>query len=160
MPEQWLTYQQIAEQWGMSVDAARTRVRRSRLQRRTSNDGQTEVLVDLSAPVRRPRKPRSGGQTTSKLGGYQPPTESPSATLETALNAILEHVVTLKGEIAKAEALAEQFRQDRDGLRSERDAERERVADLTTQLLRITTDLADARKVESQPRGWWRRIVG
>ena len=160
MSEQWLIYQQIAEKWGMSVDAARTRVRRSRLQRRTSNDGQTEVLVDLSAPVRRPRKPRSGGQTTSKLGGYKPPTESPSETLETALNAILEHVVTLKGEIAKAEALAEQFRQDRDGLRSERDAERERVADLTTQLLRITTDLADTRKVESQPRGWWRRLVG
>ena len=153
MAEQWLTYQQIAEQWGMSVDAARTRVRRSRLQRRTSNDGQTEVLVDLSAPVRKPRKPRSGGQTQSTLGDYQPPTESPSANLETALKAIQEHILTLKAEIAKAETLAEQFR-------GERDAERERVADLTVQLLKITTDLADARKADAQPRGWWARLVG
>lgn len=153
MSEQWLTYQQIAEQWGMSVDAARTRVRRSRLQRRTSNDGQTEVLVDLSAPVRRPRKPRSGGQTESKLGEYKPPTESPSATLETALKAIQEHVSTLKDELAKAEVRAEQFKQERDN-------ERERVATLTSEMLRITADLAEARKAEAQPRGWWRRIVG
>ena len=153
MAEQWLTYQQIAEQWGMSVDAARTRVRRSRLQRRTSNDGQTEVLVDLSAPVRKPRKPRSGGRAQSTLGDYQPPTESPSANLETALKAIQEHVITLKAEIAKAEVRAEQFKQERDN-------ERERVATLTSEMLRITADLAEARKAEAQPRGWWRRIVG
>jgi hypothetical protein len=154
MAEDWLSYHQLAEHWKMSVEAARTRARRGRFQRRTSNDGQTEVLVDLAAPIRKPRPPRSGGQIRGEPPPSVPSKESPSATLETALKAIQEHVVTLKAEIAKAEARADQFRE-------ERDTERERVADLTSQLLRITTNLAEARKVEvASPRGWWRRLIG
>lgn len=154
MAEDWLSYHQLAEHWKMSVEAARTRARRGRFQRRTSNDGQTEVLVDLAAPIRKPRPPRSGGQTRGEPPPSVPSKENLSATLETALKAIQEHAVTLKAEIAKAEARADQFRE-------ERDTERERVADLTSQLLRITTNLAEARKVEvASPRGWWRKLVG
>jgi len=160
MPESWLTYRQLAAHWNTTPEAARARSRRGNYERRTNNIGEVEVRVDTDAPIPKGRQRTRDGQVRGDVPPYQPDKETPSATLETALNAILEHVVTLKGEVAKAEALAEQFRQDRDGLRSERDAERERVADLTTQLLRITTDLADTRKVGSQPRGWWRRLVG
>jgi hypothetical protein len=40
--------------------------------------------------------------------------------------------------------------------------ERERVADLTAQLLRITSELLDARKAEAAPRrlSWWHRLTG
>ncbi len=161
MAENWISYHQLAEHWRMSVEAARTRARRGRFQRRTGNDGQTEVLVDLAAPIRKPRPPRAGGQSRAGLPPYQPSNESPSAITETALNAIQEHVTTLKAEIAKAEARAEQLQRERDEMRDKWDAERDRVADLTSQLLKITVDLAEAQKAEAtRPRSWWQRLVG
>lgn len=152
MSEQWLTYPALADLWKMSPEAARTRARRGNYQRRVGNDGQAEVLVDTSAPVRKARPPRAGGQSRTIGSLTAPDTESPSAATVTALEALQAHVDTLKAEIAKAETRADQFRQ-------ERDAERERLADLTSQLLRITADLAEARKPEAA-QSWWQRLVG
>lgn len=151
MSEQWLTYQQLAQLWEMSQDAARTRARRGHFPRRVNNRGQTEVQVDSSAPPMRVRPPRSGRQTQTTTTLTTPATESPPPATAEALGAIaaLEgHVATLKEQLAKAEAATA--------------AERERVADLTAQLLRITADLLDARKVEAAPppRSWWARLVG
>lgn len=151
MSEQWLNYQQLAQLWAMSPEAARTRARRGNYQRRVGNDGQAEVLVDTAAPVRKPRPPRAGGQSRTAATLPAPATESPPPATAEALGAIaaLEgHVTTLKEQLAKAEAATA--------------AERERVADLTAQLLRITADLLDARKAEAAPptRTWWARLVG
>ena len=149
MSEQWLTYQQLAQLWEMSQDAARTRARRGHFPRRVNNRGQTEVQVDSSAPPMRVRPPRSGRQTQTATTLTTPATESPPAATAEALGAIaaLEgHVATLKEQLAKAEAASA--------------AERERVADLTAQLLRITADLLDARKAEAPRRSWWVRLVG
>ena len=146
MSEQWLTYPQLAQLWAMSPEAARTRARRGRYQRRVGNDGQAEVLVDTAAPTPKARPPRSGGQsrTIAPLPG------PPPATAETlgAIAALEGHVATLKEQLAKAEAATA--------------AERERVADLTAQLLRLTSDLLDARKAEAVTprRSWWARLVG
>lgn len=153
MPESWLTYRQLAAHWKTTPEAARARSRRGNYERRTNNIGAVEVRVDTDAPIPEGRQRTQGGQVRGDVHPYQPSAESPSANLETALKAIQEHVLTLKAEIAKAETLAEQFR-------GERDVERERVADLTAQLLRITADLAEARKTEAQPRSWWARLVG
>lgn len=151
MSEQWLTYPQLAQLWAMSPEAARTRARRGRYQRRVGNDGQAEVLVDTAAPVRKPRPPRAGGQSRTSSTQPAPATESPPPATAEALGAIaaLEgHVATLKEQLAKAEAATA--------------AERERVADLTAQLLRLTSELLDARKAEAAPptRSWWARLVG
>lgn len=153
MPESWLTYRQLAAHWKTTPEAARARSRRGNYERRTNNVGAVEVRVDTDAPIPEGRQRTQDGQVRGDVHPYRPPTESPSATLETALKAIQEHVITLKAEIAKAEVRAEQFKQERDN-------ERERVATLTSEMLRITADLAEARKAEAQPRGWWRRIVG
>ena len=154
MAEEWFTYPQLAQLWEMSQDAARTRARRGRFPRRVNNRGQTEVQVDSSAPPMRVRPPRSGRQTQTGATLTAPDTESPSAATVEALEALQGHIDTLRGEIAKAEARADQLRQ-------ERDAERERVATLTSEMLRITADLAEARKVEAaRPRSWWQRMVG
>lgn len=153
MPESWLTYRQLAKHWNTTPEAARARSRRGNYERRTNNTGAVEVRVDTDAPIPESRQKTQDGQVRGNVHPYQPPTESPSATLETALKAIQEHVITLKAEIAKAEVRAEQFKQERDN-------ERERVATLTSEMLRITADLAEARKAEAQPRGWWRRLVG
>lgn len=147
MAEIWLNYTQLAELWQMSTEAARTRARRGRFQRRVGNDGQAEVLVDDAAPIPRARAPRSGGQMRTKLPPDQPSKEDSSAAL---INALEGHVATLKEEIAKADARADQLRQ-------ERDAERERVADLTSQLLKMTADVLAARQ---EKRSWWARLVG
>lgn len=161
MPEQWLDYRQLGELWQMSPEAARTRARRGRFPRRVGNQGQAEVLVDTDAPVRRPRPPRAGGQSQTTTPVTTPDTESPSAATAKALDALQGHIDTLKAELAKAEALAAERGHERDVIRQERDAERDRVADLTSQLLRITSDLAEARKVEAaRPRSWWQRLVG
>jgi hypothetical protein len=147
MAEVWMTYTKLGELWRMSTEAARTRARRGRFQRRVGNDGQAEVLVDDAAPLPRARTPRSGGQTRSALPVAQPNKEEAPEALIRALEG---HVATLKEEIAKADARADQLRQ-------ERDAERERVADLTSKLLKLTADMLEARR---EPRSWWSRLVG
>ena len=131
----------------MSTEAARTRARRGRFQRRVGNDGKAEVIVDGESPIPRARTPRSGGQTRSALPIAQPNKEEASGALIRALEG---HVATLKNEIAKADARADQLRQ-------ERDAERERVADLTSQLLKMTADMLAARQ---EKRSLWARLVG
>lgn len=151
MSEVWMNYNDLAQLWGMSAEAARTRARRGRFPRRVGNQGQAEVLVDTDAPVRRPRPPRAGGQSQTNATSPAPDTESPSAATVDALKAIaaLEgHVATLKEQVAKAEAATA--------------VERERVADLTAQLLRLTGELLEARKAERAPprRSWWQRLTG
>lgn len=148
MSEQWLDYRELATHWGIGPDAARARVRRGNFKRRTNNFGEVEVLVDTDAPIQRPRKRGQGGQTGTATPSATPATESPPAATAEALGAIaaLEgHVATLKEQLVKAEAATA--------------AERDRVADLTTQLLRLTTELLDARKAPP-PRSWWGRLVG
>lgn len=154
MSEQWLNYTALGQLWGMSPEAARTRARRGRYQRRVGNDGQAEVLVDTAAPVRKARPPRSAGQT-------QTPPAPPAPDTAATITALQAHIDDLKARIAKADADTDQLRQERDDIRKERDAERERAIDLTTQLLKLTADLLDARKAEAaRPRSWWARLVG
>lgn len=161
MSEQWLNYTALGKLWGMSPEAARTRARRGRYQRRVGNDGQAEVLVDTAAPVRKARPPRSAGQSRTAAPMPTPDTEAASAATAATLAALQAHIDDLKARIAKADADTTQLRQERDDIRKERDAERERAIDLTTQLLKLTADLLDARKAEAaRPRGWWARLVG
>lgn len=54
------------------------------------------------------------------------------------------HIATLTEQLAKAESRA--------------DAEREKVADLTAQLLKITTDMMALQQAQARP--WWRRLTG
>lgn len=150
MPEQWLDYRELAAHWQIGPEAARARVRRGNFTRRTNNFGEVEVLVDTDAPIPPPRKRGQDGQTGTSTPSHTPDTGTPPAATAEALGAIaaLEgHVTTLKEQLAKAEAATA--------------AERERVADLTAQLLRITADLLDARKAEAAPRrSWWQRLTG
>lgn len=147
MSEVWMNYQQLAQHWGMSPDAARTRARRGNYQRRVGNQGQAEILVDSSAPIPKARRPRAEGQTRTITPSDTPDKETPPADTARALEALEAHVTTLKGQLEKAEAATA--------------VERERVADLTAQLLRLTSELLDARKAETTPhRSWWQRLVG
>jgi len=144
MAETWMTYRQLADHWKTTPEAARARSRRGNYQRRTNNVGATEILVDTAAPVPEARQKAQDGQSRAATRPDTPDTETPPRA---ALEALEGHVATLKEQLAKAEAATA--------------AEREHVADLTAQLLKITADLLDARKSEAtRPRGWWARLVG
>ncbi len=142
MTETWMTYRQLADHWKTTPEAARARARRGNYQRRTNNVGATEILVDTAAPVPEARQKAQDGQSRSDIRPDAPNAETPP---QIALEALEGHIATLKEQLAKAETAAA--------------AERERVADLTAQLLKITADLLDARKSEAT-RGWWARLVG
>ena len=144
MPEQWLDYRELAAHWQIGPDAARARVRRGNFKRRTNNFGEVEVLMDMDAPIPRPRKAQDG-QTRTATPTNTPNAETASAATAKALEALEGHVTTLKEQLAKAETATA--------------TERERVADLTAQLMRLTNELLEARKAPV-PRSWWQRLVG
>ena len=147
MAEQWLTYRQLAEHWNTTPEAARARSRRGNYQRRTNNLGAVEVRVDMDAPVPEPRGKAQDGQSRSATPSHTPDAGTPSADTVKALETLEAHVATLKTQLEKAETTAA--------------VERERVADLTAQLLRVTNELLEARKVEQVVRrSWWQRLVG
>ena len=153
MPEQWLTYRQLADHWKTTPEAARARSRRGNYQRRTNNLGAVEILVDTDAPVSEPRQKAQDGQSRSATLLHTPDAETPSPATAKALEALEAHVATLKDQLAKAEALAA----DRG---REVAVERERVADLTSQILKLSLELLDARKADVRPRSWWQRLTG
>lgn len=148
MPEQWLSYRQLAELWNISPEAARARVKRGNWQRRTNNAGVAEALVDDDAPAPEPRRKAKDGQTVTPTPADTPDAETASQAVLTTLEA---HVATLKDQLGKAEALAA----DRG---REITVERERVADLTAQLLKLTGELLETQKAATRP--WWRRLAG
>lgn len=144
MTETWLTYAELAERLGTTPEAARAKANRGRWRKQLDNTGKAKVLVDLDA---QPPRTRSPGRT---------PDHRPDARSDTqaAVVALESHVDTLKEQLAKAEAMA----LDRG---REIAVERERVADLTAQLLRITAELLEARKADTaRRRSWWQRLVG
>src|SRR5690349_754610 len=57
MPEEWLTWQQAGERFGLSPDAMRMRARRLGWRTQPSNEGRTLVLVPAEAEAQvRPRE--------------------------------------------------------------------------------------------------------
>ena len=120
MAEVWVSYAELAEHLGISPEAARQKVIRAHWQRQRGDDGKARVLVDLeeAAAAHRPRPVERADEQTS-------------AALIAALE---QHVATLKEELAKAQTLAAE--RDLDAYR-----ERERIADLTTQLLTFAGSL-------------------
>ena len=106
--EQWLTYQQTAELFGMSAEAVRQRARRLGWRTQRANDGKTLVQVPPDVIV----QPR-----------VRPPVETPVQTpVQTnvqnpEIEALSALVDTLRAELAKVEAeLAEERRQRQAGL--------------------------------------------
>lgn len=142
MPEQWFTYRQLADHWQTTPEAARARSRRGNYRRRTNNLGAVEIQVDTDQPVPPQRQKAQDGQTRTTATST-PDTGTPP---QAALEALEGHIATLRDQLAKAEATTA--------------AERERTATLTTELLRITSELLEMRKTEARPRSWWSRMVG
>ena len=156
---QWLTYAALAEKLGVSAEAARQKAVRGRWRRQRGNDGRTLVLVEPAVMGRlkagkRPSRERPDGQVNERVN------EHPDANA--AVNALMEHVETLKAALARAEATV-----------ADRDAdvrrERERVDELSRDLLRVTGEAMAAASARDdlraeldamRARPWWKRLTG
>jgi hypothetical protein len=150
MAEVWVSYAELAERLGISPEAARQKAIRARWQRQRGEDGKARILVDVeeAAAAHRPRPVE------------RPDEQGTNAALIAALE---QHVATLKEELAKAQTLAAE--RDLDAYR-----ERERIADLTTQLLTFAGEAMAARALRRQgemlradamaapSRHWWQRF--
>ena len=150
MAEVWVSYAELGEHLGISPEAARQKAIRARWQRQRGDDGKARIFVDLeeAAAAHRPR-----------------PVERPDeqGTTAAVIAALEQHVATLKEELAKAQTLAHE--RDLDAYR-----ERERIGDLTTQLLTFAGEAMAARALRNQiemqragdvPRDhqpWWQRF--
>jgi chromosome segregation ATPase len=150
MAETWLTYRELAQALDISAEAARQKAIRGRWPRQRGNDGKARILVDLEAekaahtPFRRPAKHLD---------------EHPDE--RRTFEALQAHIATLKEAVAKAEALAEQRRQ-------EAETSSKRVDHLVTELVEMSMRMADqttvADKVRAEfdayrTRPWWRRLA-
>jgi len=140
MAEEWFTYSELAERLNISPEAVRQKAIRHRWPRRTANDGKAQVRVDLqdvlaTLPQRRPKELADTHPTPD-----QPPVEPPADTR--TFEALESHIVTLKEMVAKAEALAGEYRDRAHGERQRADAERAR-ADAERGKAEIERDRAD-----------------
>lgn len=125
-----LTYAELAQRLGISVDGARMKVKRQRWPKVRGNDGTVRVTVEEAELAPSERSPNVKGTFPDQAAEQV-------RTLEA-------HIVTLTEQLGKAEARA--------------DAEREKVADLTAQLLKLTADMMALQQAKAQP--WWRRLAG
>lgn len=147
-----LTYAELAERLGVSVDGARMRTKRSGWPKVKGNDGTMRVTVEEAELTPAERSPNVRPAFTEQ------PNEQAAEqvrTLEAHIATLKEQVASMSEQIGKAEAQAAQER-------GRADAEREKVADLTAQLLRLTGEMMDLQKAREADRlrPWWRRMVG
>ena len=143
-----LTYAELAERLGVSVDGARMKAKRAGWPKVKGNDGTMRVTVEdaeLTPAERSPNvRPAFAEQPNEQV-----------RTLEAHIASLKEQVASMQDQLGKADALANTER-------GRAEQERERVADLTAQLLKLTADmmgLQQAHQAERQ-RPWWRRLVG
>jgi hypothetical protein len=104
---QWLTYRDLAERLGISVEAAQQKARRGRWQRRDSNDGRRLVLV--------PYETLDTPTTLTTIAPTTPPTMPPTlpATMAPMTPPVPPALVapTVRGATDHVEALIDELRQ-------------------------------------------------
>ncbi|CCT61052.1 hypothetical protein [Acetobacter pasteurianus] len=163
-----LTYRQIADRLGLSVDAARARVRRGGWLKITDNSGTVRVSVPahaLTTPNVQGEQPPEQPEPTAP---NSPPTDGVSAEL---MNTLRLAVTTLQRELDRR---AEEAAQDKEELSRLRDDNADLRARLAVAEARLTEreyptdgvnvggeqapDVQVNAQGERLPRAWWRRL--
>lgn len=132
-----LTYVELAERLGVSVDGARMKVKRARWKKVRGNDGAVRVTVDESELIPSERSPNVKGTFPDHVSEQVRALEGHIATLR-------EQVEHLHQQLGKAEATAA--------------SERARVEDMTASLLKLTGEMMALHQAQARP--WWRRLTG
>jgi hypothetical protein len=119
MPTKLMTYDELADAWSVSREAARKKVEGLRLPRQTGNDGKARVMVDLEEVQHKPLKKRD----------RTPPGDHPEA------EALREHIVTLQAEIQRLILQAETARTDFERERDRADRENASAVESAARLI-------------------------
>jgi hypothetical protein len=149
MAETWMKYSDLAEALGISPEAARQKAIRGRWRRQRGNDGKALVLVDLEA------------ERASHVSRKRPD-EHPAGRPDErrTIEALESHIATLKSDIVKCEALADQRCGDVE-------AERKRRDDVVAELVALSKLLAEQSAALDNARAelaayrtspWWTRL--
>ena len=131
-----LTYADLADRLGTTLEAARALVRRLKLPRQPGNDGKVRITVDLAdLEYYKPLPARSPGGHRADIG---------------ALNARIE---TLQRELSELEAENSALRSIADGHRADFECERERCDTLLLEIVRFTAAVISAREKAARLQG-------
>lgn len=126
-----LTYRQLAERLGLSIDAARARVRRGKWLKITDNSGTVRVTVPASAlhtPDVQDELPSEQAEAATPNGHH---TESLNAL---ALSTLRDALNTLETELNRRAAEVQEYKATAGKLQAENTELREQVAKLTERL--------------------------
>jgi len=165
-----LTYRQLADRLGLSLDAARARVRRGKWLKITDNHGIIRVSVPVDAlitpNVQGEQLPKQSEPTTPN----SPPTDGVNAEL---MNTLCLAVTTLQRELDRR---AEEAAHDKEELSRLRDdnadlrarlavaesllIERENPTDRVNVEGEQVSDVQVNVREERPPRTWWQRLLG
>jgi hypothetical protein len=132
-----LTYVELAERLGVSVDGARMKARRAGWKKTKGNDGTVRVTVEESELIPSERSPNVKGTFPDHASEQVRALEGHIATLT-------QQVEHLQQQLGKAEAMAA--------------SERARVEDMTASLLKLTGEMMASHQAQARP--WWRRLAG
>lgn len=132
-----ITYVELAERLGVSVDGARMKTKRAGWKKTKGNDGAVRVTVEESELIPSERSPNVKGTFPDHASEQVRALEGHIATLT-------QQVEHLQQQLGKAEATAA--------------SERARVEDLTTSLLKLTGEMMALHQAQARP--WWRRLAG
>lgn len=163
-----LTYRQIADRLGLSVDAARARVRRGGWLKITDNSG----TVRVSVPAHALTTPNMQGEQTPEQSEMTAPNSPPTDRVNAELmNTLRLAVTTLQRELDRR---AEEAAQDKEELSRLRDDNTDLRARLAVAEARLTErehptdgvnvegeqvpDVQVTVQGERPPRTWWQRL--
>ena len=161
----WLSYDELADVFGIARESSRRLVIRKHWARRQGNDGKARVAVPIDA-----------------IPADVPPSDTADAALPvtvdvtgTVVAALEEHIATLKNvveaERARSETLvaverarADTFAKQLEALRQESSELTARRQDSDEQSARLEQDIAHLRAIvdamQATKRPWWRRLAG
>jgi chromosome segregation ATPase len=137
MAETWLTYSELGAALGITAEAVRQKAIRARWPRQRDNMGKAQVLVDVE-DVRATLKP-----PRERVSDTRDERVSDACVIE----ALQEHIATLKEAVAKAEAAGEQRREECEAARKQVDA---MVAELAEMARRMADQAAAMDKVRGE----------
>ena len=148
MPDEWLTYAQIGERFGLSPEAARLRVRRGAWRTQPGNDGRTLALVpDGTAVQPRVRPPGQPADLDAAIERYEQADDRADAAERRAETADADRrAADARADAAIALATEANARADRLDMLVE--AERARIAAVEAKLQASKSSAAELRS-------WW-----
>jgi uncharacterized coiled-coil protein SlyX len=150
MSDEWLTYKEAATVLGVSPENVRHRAIRGRWPRRVGNDKRAKIqLPDNPNPARTVREPPSA--LPVELGA------NPQI-----IKALGDHLVTMREQLAQAQARIGELTADLEGREAQHLAEiaeeRGKVAQAHAELVALADRLAVLVEA-NQRRPWWRRLL-